>query len=81
MFQSSNCRKVGTLLNHEGCESIKIPIVGCNRSPVENQEKFLKEQNAFNSGSFLTASTNAVGSDGFQGGSAEGGPTAVSIPF
>ena len=84
MFQSEQLQeKWAPLLNHEGCESIK----DSHRRAVtavllENQEKFLKEQSAFsNSGSFLTeAPTNAVGSDGFQGGSAEGGPTAGFDP-
>ncbi len=84
MFQSEHLQeKWAPLLNHEGCEQIK----DSHRRAVtavllENQEKFLKEQQAFsNSGSFLTeAPTNAVGSDGFQGGSAAGGPTAGFDP-
>ena len=72
MFQSEHLQeKWAPLLNHEGCEQIK----DSHRRAVtavllENQEKFMKEQNAFNaSGSFLSeAPTNSVGSDGYQGG-------------
>ena len=72
MFQSEHLQeKWAPLLNHEGCEQIK----DSHRRAVtavllENQEKFLKEQQAFSeSGSFLSeAPTNAVGSDGYQGG-------------
>ena len=60
--------KWAPLLNAEGCEEIK----DSHRKAVtavllENQEKFLKEQNAFaSSGSFLTeAPTNAVGNGGY----------------
>ena len=83
MFQSEQLQeKWAPLLNHEGCEEIK----DSHRRAVtavllENQEKFLHEQNAFGSSGLLNeAPTNAVGSDGFQGGSAEAGPTAGFDP-
>ena len=49
---------------------------------LENQEKFLREQQAFNqSGSFLTESpTNSAGTGGYTGASAEGGPVAGFDP-
>ena len=57
MFQSEHLvEKWAPLLEHEGCESIKDN----HRKAVtavllENQEKFLKEQNAFSqSGAFLS---------------------------
>ena len=69
MFHSEQLQeKWAPLLNAEGCEEIK----DSHRKAVtavllENQEKFLKEQNAFaSSGSFLTeAPTNAVGNGGY----------------
>ena len=71
MFQSEQLQeKWAPLLNHEGCEEIK----DSHRKAVtavllENQEKFLKEQQAFSeSGSFLTeAPTMSSGSDGYTG--------------
>ena len=84
MFQSEQLQeKWAPLLNHEGCESIK----DSHRRAVtavllENQEKFLKSRmhSATLDLSLQKAPTNAVGSDGFQGGSAEGGPTAGFDP-
>ena len=84
MFQSEHLQeKWAPLLNHEGCEQIK----DSHRRAVtavllENQEKFLKEQNAFaSSGSFLTeAPTNSAGTNGFSGSAAEGGPVAGFDP-
>ena len=66
MFQSEQLQeKWAPLLNHEGCEQIK----DSHRRAVtavllENQEKFLREQQAFSeSGSFLTETpTNNTGS-------------------
>ena len=71
MFQSEQLQeKWAPLLKHEGCEEIK----DSHRKAVtavllENQEKFLKEQQAFSeSGSFLTeAPTMSSGSDGYTG--------------
>ena len=72
MFQSEQLQeKWAPLLNHEGCEEIKDSHRRAVTSVLlENQEKFLKEQQAFSqSGSFLTeAPTMSSGSDGFQGG-------------
>ena len=84
MFQSEHLvEKWAPLLEHEGCESIKDN----HRKAVtavllENQEKFLKEQNAFaQSGSFLSEQpTNAVGNGGFTGGAADAGPVAGFDP-
>ena len=81
MFHSEHLQeKWAPLLDHEG------GIKDSHRRAVtavllENQEKFLHEQNAFGSSGLLNeAPTNAVGSDGFQGGSAEAGPTAGFDP-
>ena len=84
MFQSEHLvEKWAPLLEHEGCESIKDN----HRKAVtavllENQEKFLKEQNAFSqSGAFLSEQpTNAVGNGGYTGGAADGGPVAGFDP-
>jgi hypothetical protein len=83
MFQSEQLQeKWAPLLNAEGCEQIK----DSHRRAVtavllENQEKFMREQSAFNQGGMLTEQpTNAVGSDGYQGGSAAAGPTAGFDP-
>jgi len=84
MFQSEHLQeKWAPLLNYEGLDSIK----DSHRRAVtavllENQEKFLREQNAFSqSGSFLAeAPTNAVGNGGFTGSSADAGPTAGFDP-
>ena len=84
MFQSEHLvEKWAPLLEHEGCESIKDN----HRKAVtavllENQEKFLKEQNAFSqSGAFLSEQpTNAVGDGGYTGGAADGGPVAGFDP-
>ena len=84
MFQSEHLvEKWAPLLEHEGCESIKDN----HRKAVtavllENQEKFLKEQNAFaQSGSFLSEQpTNAVGAGGYTGAAADAGPVAGFDP-
>ena len=84
MFHSEHLQeKWAPLLNYEGLDSIK----DSHRRAVtavllENQEKFLREQSAFEtSGSFLTeAPTNAVGNGGYTGASAAGGPTAGFDP-
>ena len=72
MFQSEQLQeKWAPLLNHEGCEEIKDSHRRAVTSVLlENQEKFLKEQQAFSqSGSFLTEGPNmSVGADGYQGG-------------
>ena len=89
MFQSEQLQeKWAPLLNHEGCESIK----DSHRRAVtavllENQEKFLREQAAFEGGNVQslmeapTNSGNAAGAQGaFGGGSPEAGPTAGFDP-
>ena len=83
MFQSEHLQeKWAPLLNYEGLD----PIKDSHRKAVtavllENQEKFLKEQSSFENGGMLTEQpTNAVGSTGFEGGSAAAGPTAGFDP-
>jgi hypothetical protein len=88
MFHSEQLQeKWAPLLNYEGIESIR----DSHRRAVtavllENQEKFLREQSAFEtSGSFLaegpTMSGNAAGAGGaFGSGSPAGGPTAGFDP-
>jgi len=84
MFQSEQLQeKWAPLLNHEGSEEIK----DSHRKAVtavllENQEKFLREQNAFaNSGSFLAEDpTNSAGTGGFTNSAAAGGPVAGFDP-
>jgi|TARA_R110001606_G_scaffold138932_1_gene277330 FlaG/FlaF family flagellin (archaellin) len=83
MFQSEHLQeKWAPLLNYEGLD----PIKDSHRKAVtavllENQEKFLREQSAFNDGGMLTEQpTNAVGNGGFSGSSAAAGPTAGFDP-
>jgi hypothetical protein len=84
MFQSEHLQeKWAPLLEHEGLDSITDSHKkAVTAQLLENQEKFLREQNAFaQSGSFLTeAPTNAAGTGGFTGSSAEGGPVAGFDP-
>ena len=87
MFQSEHLQeKWSPLLDYEGLD----PIKDSHRRSVtavllENQEKFLREEQAFQSGINLmetpTNSANAAGADGgFGGGSAPAGPTAGFDP-
>jgi hypothetical protein len=84
MFHSEHLQeKWAPLLNYEGLDSIK----DSHRRAVtavllENQEKFLREQSAFETaGSFLAeAPTNAVGNGGFTGSATAAGPTAGFDP-
>jgi hypothetical protein len=87
MFHSEHLQeKWAPLLNYEGLDSIK----DSHRRAVtavllENQEKFLREQSAFETaGSFLTEaptmSTASGANAGFSGGAAAGGPTAGFDP-
>ena len=84
MFHSEHLQeKWAPLLNYEGLD----PIKDSHRKAVtavllENQEKFLREQSAFEqSGSFLSeAPTNAVGNGGFTGSASAAGPTAGFDP-
>ena len=88
MFHSEHLQeKWAPLLNYEGLD----PIKDSHRRAVtavllENQEKFLREQNAFSSsGSFLTetptnSANSAGGSGGFGADATAGGPTAGFDP-
>jgi hypothetical protein len=89
MFHSEHLQeKWAPLLNYEGLD----PIQDSHRRAVtavllENQEKFLREQSAFDHGSMHnlmeapTNSGNAAGAGGgFGGGSLAGGPTAGFDP-
>ncbi len=89
MFQSEHLQeKWAPLLNYEGLDSIK----DSHRRAVtavllENQERFLREQSAFDNGSMSmlmegpTNSGNAAGfGGGFGGDSTPGGPTAGFDP-
>ena len=87
MFQSEHLQeKWAPLLNYEGLDAIK----DSHRRAVtavllENQERFLRETAAFDSGiNLMEAPTNATGSTtnapGFGGTAAAGGPTAGFDP-
>jgi hypothetical protein len=88
MFHSEHLQeKWAPLLNYEGLDSIK----DSHRRAVtavllENQEKFLREQNAFaSSGSFLTeaapnVNTQTGANAGFSGGADAAGPVAGFDP-
>ena len=72
MFQSEQLQeKWAPLLNHEGLDSIQDSHKRAVTAVLlENQEKFLREQQAFsNSGSFLSeAPVNSVGDGGYTSG-------------
>jgi len=83
MFHSEQLQeKWAPLLNYEGLD----PIKDSHRRAVtavllENQEKFLREEQSFQHGmSLMETPTNAVGADGYQGSSAAAGPTAGFDP-
>ena len=85
MFHSEHLQeKWAPLLNYEGLDQIK----DSHRKAVtavllENQEKFLREQTAFDRGSMqslMESPTNSAGTGGFSGTSAAGGPTAGFDP-
>ena len=88
MFQSEHLQeKWAPLLNAEGCEEIK----DSHRKAVtavllENQEKFLREQNAFSQGGMLNEASPTMntatgnGSAGFSAGADAGGPVAGFDP-
>ena len=75
MFQSEHLQeKWAPLLNHEGCERIQDPHRRAVTAVLlENQEKFLREQSAFEHGGMLTEAPNvntdpsATGNAGFSG--------------
>jgi len=83
MFQSEHLQeKWAPLLNYEGID----PIKDSHRRAVtavllENQEKFLRESAAFDSGiNLMEAPTNSAGTGGFGGGATAAGPTAGFDP-
>jgi hypothetical protein len=87
MFQSEHLQeKWAPLLNYEGLD----PIKDSHRRAVtavllENQEKFLREQNSFSQGGLLTETptmntSTANGSAGFSAGADAGGPVAGFDP-
>jgi hypothetical protein len=85
MFQSEHLQeKWAPLLNYEGLDKIK----DSHRRSVtavllENQERFLREEQAFQVGNLsnlMEAPTNSTGTGGFSGSAAAGGPTAGFDP-
>ena len=83
MFQSEHLQeKWAPLLNHEGLAQIKDSHKRAVTAVLlENQEKFLREQSAFNDGGMLTEQpTNQVGNGGFTGSATASGPTAGFDP-
>jgi len=80
MFQSEQLQeKWAPLLNHEGLDKIENNHKRAVTAVLlENQEKFLREQQSFNeSGSFLTESpTNSVGNGGY---TSTGGQTVAGF--
>jgi hypothetical protein len=86
--QESLMEKWGPLLDADGVDPIKDSHRRATTAVLlENQERFLKEQSAFESGNGMlseaapTNSGNAVGASGaFSGGSAAAGPTAGFDP-
>ena len=87
MFNSEQLQeKWAPLLNYEGLGSIEDNHKrAVTATLLENQEKFLREQNAFSdSGSFLTeqpnVNTQSGANAGFSGGATATGPTAGFDP-
>jgi hypothetical protein len=86
MFHSEHLQeKWAPLLDYQGLDTIK----DSHRRAVtavllENQERFLREQSAFENGSMNmlmeTAPTNSAGTGGFTGSAAAAGPTAGFDP-
>ena len=86
MFQSEHLQdKWAPLLDYDGLD----PIKDSHRRAVtavllENQEKFLREQQSFSNGILMETPTNsgnaAGGTGGFSGSSASGGPVAGFDP-
>ena len=85
MFHSEHLQeKWAPLLDYQGLD----PIKDSHRRAVtavllENQEKFLREQSAFDNGSMsmlMESPTNSAGTGGFSGGATAGGPTAGFDP-
>ena len=86
MFQSETLQeKWKPLLNHEGCDEIKDPHRRAVTAVLlENQEKFLREQTAFNESGMLneqpTMNTNSGANAGFSAGATATGPVAGFDP-
>ena len=85
MFQSEHLQeKWAPLLDYEGLDSIKDNHRRAVTAVLlENQEKFLREETAFNSGiNLMEAPTNSAGSNpaGFSGSATETGPVAGFDP-
>ena len=87
MFQSEQLQeKWAPLLNHEGCDKIADPHRRAVTAVLlENQEKFLREQSAFNESGMLneqpTMNTNSSGSSaGFSADATATGPVAGFDP-
>ena len=85
MFQSEQLQeKWAPLLDYEGLDSIKDNHRRAVTAVLlENQEKFLREESAFNSGiNLMEAPTNSAGSNpaGFSGSATETGPVAGFDP-
>ncbi len=82
MFQSEHLQeKWAPLLNYEGLD----PIKDSHRRAVtavllENQEKFLREEQSFSNGFLTESPTNDAGTGGFSGSAAPGGPVAGFDP-
>ena len=85
MFQSEHLQeKWAPLLNYEGLDQIK----DSHRRSVtavllENQERFLREESAFQVGNLsnlMESPTNSTGTGGFSGSAAAAGPTAGFDP-
>ena len=86
MFQSETLQeKWKPLLNHEGCEEIKDPHRRAVTAVLlENQEKFLREQTAFETSGMLTEqpnmNTNTGANAGFSADATATGPVAGFDP-
>ena len=83
MFQSEHLQeKWSPLLDYEGLDPIKDPHRRAVTSVLlENQEKFLREEQAFSQGiNLMEAPTNAAGTNGFTGSATDAGPVAGFDP-
>jgi hypothetical protein len=86
MFQSEHLQeKWAPLLDYDGLDPIKDSHKRAVTAVLlENQEKFLREQNAFQSGILMESPTNSGNaggaSGGFSGSAASGGPVAGFDP-
>ena len=83
MFQSEHLQeKWSPLLDYEGLDPIKDQHRRAVTSVLlENQEKFLREEQAFSQGiNLMEAPTNAAGTGGFSGSATDAGPVAGFDP-